>query len=46
MKIPENMIPDGFSQDRFGHPMCPCGNKTEVDGSFPCEHENFLKNYI
>lgn len=46
MEIPESLLPDGFTQDRFGHPICPCGNKTEVDGSFPCDHENPLKGYI
>lgn len=46
VKIPEDMLPEGFTQDQFGHPICPCGNKTEVDGDFPCEHENPLKGYI
>lgn len=46
MKIPSELLPEGFSQDRFGHPVCPCGNKTEVDGGFPCEHENPLNGLI
>jgi len=46
MQIPDELLPDGFTQDRFGHPVCPCGNKTEVDGAFPCEHENPLSGLI
>jgi len=46
MKIPDHLLPEGFTQDQFGHPICPCGNKTEVDGGFPCEHENPLANII
>jgi len=44
--IPESMLPEGFTQDQFGHPICPCGNKTEVDGDFPCEHDNPLSGLI
>jgi hypothetical protein len=43
MQIPDDLLPDGFTQDQFGHPICPCGNKTEQDGDFPCEHDNPLK---
>jgi hypothetical protein len=46
MEIPSHLLPYGFEQDQFGQPICPCGNKTEVDGGFPCEHENPLKNII
>ena len=46
MEIPTELLPDGFTQDRFGHPICPCGNKTEVDGGFPCDHENPLNELI
>jgi len=46
VKIPEHVLPEGYSQDRFGHPVCPCGHKTEVDGKFPCEHENPLNGLI
>ena len=45
-QIPETLLGDGFTQDQFGHPICPCGNKTEVDGNFPCEHENPLNGLI
>ena len=46
MQIPEHLLGEGFTQDQFGHPICPCGNKTEVDGGFPCEHENPLNGLI
>lgn len=45
MEIPESMLPEGFSQ-HMGMPVCPCGNKTEIDGDFSCEHENPLKGLI
>jgi hypothetical protein len=45
MEIPESLLPEGFTQ-HHGMPICPCGNKTEVDGGFPCEHENPLKEII
>jgi hypothetical protein len=45
-QIPDELLPDGFTQDQFGQPICPCGNKTEVDGSFPCEHDNPLSGLI
>jgi hypothetical protein len=43
MKIPEHVLPEGFTQNQFGEPICPCGNQTEQDGDFPCHHENPLK---
>jgi|AKVG01.1.fsa_nt_gi hypothetical protein len=43
--IPEDMLPEGFS-NHMGMPMCPCGNITEVDGEFPCEHENPVKKLL
>jgi len=46
MKIPDELLPDGFTQDQYGQPICPCGNKTEVDGNFPCEHTNPLSDLI
>lgn len=42
MQIPDSMLPDEYTQDRFGQPICPHGNKTEVDGGFPCDCENPL----
>ncbi len=45
-RIPDTLLQDGFTQDQFGHPTCPCGNKTEIDGNFPCEHENPLNEII
>jgi len=45
VRIPDDLLPEGFSQ-RMGDPVCPCGHRTEVDGSFPCDHENPLRNII
>jgi hypothetical protein len=45
MSIPDELLPEGFTQ-HMGMPVCPCGNKTEVDGEFPCEHENPLGEII
>lgn len=42
MKIPDHVLPDDWSQDQFGHPICPHGNKMEQDGRGPCGCESPL----
>jgi len=44
MKIPEHLLPDGWSQTQYGDPICPCGTQIEQDGECPNGHTSPLKN--
>ncbi len=32
MKIPTELLPDGWDQTSFGDLICPCGDTIELDG--------------
>jgi len=44
MKMPDELLPEGWTQTQFGDPVCPHGNPMEQDGSAPCGCESPLKS--
>lgn len=36
MNVPDELLPDGWTQDHLDRLVCPHGNVMEMDGSGPC----------